>query len=97
MSKKHLPKTDKNRFSDLTNVNETASEITGKSKSKTFGLKDTKEPTPTPLHLTKKNRAKFTTMLRPDLREKLQNIADNNAISIADTLETIIEEYLDLK
>lgn len=45
----------------------------------------------------KRNRAKFTTMLRPDLRERLQNVADRHAISIADVLESIIEEYFEIK
>lgn len=97
MSKERKPKTDISRFSDLSDLDQSAAEITGKEKSKSFNLDDTKEPEPTPLHLTKKRRAKFTTMLKPELRDKLQNVADNNAISIADVIETIVEEYFGIK
>ena len=44
--------------------------------------------------VTAKGRAKFTTMLRTDLREKLANLSQKHQISIADALEQIITEYL---
>lgn len=39
-------------------------------------------------------RVKFTTMLRPDLKEYLEIIARGNGLSIADVLEFLIEENL---
>jgi len=38
-------------------------------------------------------RKKFTTMIRPDLRNLLDNIAHNNNISVAQLLEDILDEY----
>jgi len=92
------PKTDKSRLADLGDLTKQAAEITGKSEPKkpSFTLADAKPPKEREPGLTAKGRAKFTTMLRRDLREKLQAIADNNAISVADVLETVIEEYFDL-
>lgn len=90
-------KTDKSRLADLSQLTEEAQDITGRGKSKSFTLADAEQPAKEQEPgLTKKNRAKFTTMLRPDLREKLQNVADNHAISIADVLETIVEEYFEI-
>ncbi len=90
-------KTDKSRLADLSKLTEEARDITGQATSKRFSIEDTKPPEEEPEPgLTKKNRAKFTTMLRPDLRERLQNVADRHAISIADVLESIIEDYFDL-
>ena len=54
-----------------------------------FSVEDTKEPEP---GLTKRDRAKLTTMIMPDLRERLQNVADRHAISTADVLEIIVED-----
>lgn len=79
------------------NFNETVSEATGKPAGKSFTIEDTKQPAEREPGLTIRGRVKFTTMLKPELREKLQAIADNRAISIADVLETMIEEYLGLK
>lgn len=47
-------------------------------------------------YLTSKGRARLTTMLRPDLRDKLALIADSKGISLADVLETIICEYFEI-
>lgn len=95
MAKQQRPKADKSRLADLGDLNKAAAEITGKGEEKkpSFTLADAKPPKERAPGLTAKGRAKFTTMLRRDLREQLQNIADNNAISIADVLETVIEEY----
>jgi len=91
------PKTDKSRLADLSDLDKQAAEITGQeAKKKSFSIDDTKPPKERPPGLTAKGRAKFTTMLRGDLRDKLQAVADNHAISIADVLEKVIEEYFDL-
>lgn len=45
--------------------------------------------------LTNKGRLKFTTMLKPDLRQQLEIIAQNRTTSVADVLEIIVTEYLD--
>lgn len=91
-------KSDMSRLADLTNLDDKASKVSERKKSKTFGRHDIQTPTdpPTP-GLTAKNRAKFTTMLSPDLREKLDNVAKRNKMSIADVLEIIVKEYFDLK
>ena len=65
-------------------------------KAKSFSLKDTIEPPQRDLSLTLKGRAKFTTMLKPELRQALERIAINKQMSVADVLELIISEYLDL-
>ena len=91
-------KADKSRFSDLSNLDQEASKATGKGKSKSFTVEDTKPPKNKPKSgLTAKNRAKFTTMLRPDLKAKLDHVAKRNALSIADVLEVVIEEYFGFK
>lgn len=91
-------KADKSRFSDLGNLDQAASQATGRDKSKSFTPEDTKPPKRTPKPgLTQKNRAKFTTMLRPDLKQKLDHVAKRNTMSIADVLEVVIEEYFELK
>jgi hypothetical protein len=95
MSKERKPKTDTSRFGELTDQ---AAEITGKEKSKSFSIEDTKPPEPKKNpELTNRGRKKFTTMITPELRKLLQNVADNNAISIADALEIILEEYFNIK
>jgi len=95
MAKRH--KADKGRLEDLNQLTDQAVEITGKDTSKRFSIEDTrpqrKQRQP---GLTAKNRAKFTTMLKPDLKEKLQNVADRNHMSIADVLEVIITDYFGL-
>lgn len=94
---KRKPKTDTSRFSDLSDLDQSAAEITGKEKSKTFSLADTREPEPTDPKLNRKGRVKFTTTIKPELRELLQKAADNNAINISDVLETVIKEYFEIK
>jgi hypothetical protein len=80
-------------------VNEQVKAITPqqRAKGKTFTLEQATAPPPerTP-GLTAKGRVKFTTMLRPDLRAKLETLAASNHISAADVLETIIQEYFDI-
>lgn len=91
-------KADKSRFEDLTKLEEDISQATGQGKSKTFSVEDTKPPRRKHKPgLTQKNRAKFTTMLRPDLKQKLDHVAKRNTMSIADVLEVVIEEYFELK
>ena len=91
-------KADKSRFEDLTKLEEEISQATGQGKSKTFSVEDTKPPRHKPKPgLTQKNRAKFTTMLRPDLKQKLDHVGKRNGMSIADVLEIVIEEYFELK
>jgi len=72
---------------------------TGQDSKKTFSIDDTQpvKQSRQAQGITAKGRAKFTTMLRTDLREKLDNIARRNNITIADTLEQIIIEYLGIK
>ncbi len=94
---KRKPKIDKSRFSDLSDLDQSAAEITGKSKSKTFSLADTREPEQSDPSLNRKGRTKFTTTIKPELRDLLQKAADNNAINISDVLEIIIKEYFELK
>jgi len=67
------------------------------SSGKTFSLEDTTTPPPdrTP-GLTAKGRVKFTTMIKPELRQRLETLAAKNHISTADVLETIIMEYFNL-
>jgi len=89
-------KSDISRLGDLSDLTGKAEDITGKETSKSFSINDTKDSPDRSPGLTAKNRAKFTTMLRPDLRAKLQNVADNHAMSIADVLEIVIEEYFGL-
>lgn len=96
MAKQQRPHIDKSRLSDLEDLEKTVAEITGQS-GKSFSLADTKPTKERKPGLTAKDRAKFTTMLKPDLRSMLQAVADNRAISIADVLETILIEYFDLK
>lgn len=77
------------------------SNVTNKKKTttptgKTFSIDDMKKPPRQKAGVTRKGRVKFTTMLHPDLKIKLQNVANNNAISVADVLETIVNEYFGL-
>ena len=72
---------------------------TGQDSKKTFSIDDTQpvKQSAQAQGITAKGRAKFTTMLRTDLREKLDNLARRNNISIADALELIVTEYLGIK
>ena len=91
-------KSDMSRLADLTNLDDKASKVSERKKSKTFSREDIQAPAdPVTPGLTAKNRAKFTTMLSPTLREKLDNVAKRNKMSIADVLEIIVKEYFDLK
>jgi hypothetical protein len=65
--------------------------------NKTFTLQDAENAQERKPGLTNKGRAKFTTMLKPELRQKLQSIATNRQISVADVIETMITEYLGLQ
>jgi len=60
-----------------------------------FSLEDATTPAPDKIPgLTAKGRVKFTTMIKPELREKLDTLATKNGISTADVLERVITEYL---
>jgi|GEM_PF-4167807 DNA topoisomerase VI subunit B len=61
---------------------------------KSFKLSETLSKIDKQDYLTKDGRKKFTSMLKPCIRERLANIAHNNNKSIADVLETIVQEYL---
>lgn len=95
------PKTDLGGLLSAEEIERQAAEITGADKSasggKSFSLSDAKQKRQREPGLTARGRARFTTMLRPDLREKLEAIGSNRGITIADVIETIIEEYLGLK
>ena len=72
-------------------------EPTAKQK-KTFTLKDAiTPPPPRAAGRTRQGRIKFTTMIHPDLRMKLENMAAHKGISIADVLEIVLNEYLGKK
>lgn len=92
-------KADKSRLKDeLENITEKTAAATGAEKGKTFSSQDIKPPSKEQdPDKTIKGRKKFTTMLHPDLRDKLSNVAKNNQMSIADALEIIIKEYFGLK
>jgi hypothetical protein len=64
---------------------------------KSFTLNDATEPPKPEPGRTAKGRVKFTTMLKPELRNHLEAIAQNRQISVADVLETIVTEYLELR
>lgn len=77
--------------------------LTGSGKPKeqpeeqTFNLEDArKKKTPRREGVTAQGRVKYTTMLKPSLKEILQKVAKNNGMSSADVLETIILEYFGL-
>lgn len=96
------PKPDLGGLLSAEEIEKQAAEITGKAdtggkSARSFTLADAKNIKERTPGLTARGRARFTTMLRPDLREKLEAIASNRGISIADVIEVIIEEYLGLK
>lgn len=68
-----------------------AKQSTGK---KAITAEDLRAPADRAPGLTNKGRARFTTMLRPDLRAQLETIAANRACSLADVIETILVDYL---
>jgi len=96
MAKQQRPKLDTSRLADLENLEKSLGEVTGQ-KGKSFSLADTTPPKERTPGLTAKGRVKLTTMIKPELRDMIQAIADNNAISLADVLETILFEYFDMK
>lgn len=95
------PKPDLGGLLSAEEIERQAAEITGKETTgksgRSFSLADAKSVKERTPGLTARGRARFTTMLRPDLREKLEAIASNRGISIADVIEIIIEEYFGLK
>lgn len=97
MAKTNRPKLDTSRLADLENLDKSVGEVTGQRTGKSFSLADTTPPKERTPGLTAKGRVKLTTMIKPELRDMLQAVADNNAISLADVLETILLEYFDLK
>lgn len=92
-------KADKSRLTDeLENITEKTAAATGAEKGKTFSSQDTEPPSEEQdPDKTIKGRKKFTTMLHPGLRDKLDNVAKNNQMSIADVLEIVVKEYFGLK
>lgn len=97
MAKQQRPKLDTSRLADIENIEKSVGEVTGQKTGKTFSLADTTPPKKREPGLTAKGRVKLTTMIKPELRDMLQAVADNNAISLADVLETILLEYFDMK
>lgn len=94
------PKIDLNDFiPDPEAVEANVKAITPQQESNTgrrfsFSLEDATTPAPDKIPgLTAKGRVKFTTMLKPELREKLDTLAAKNGISAADVLERVIIEY----
>lgn len=98
MTKKPLPRrtlidTD---LPDPATVDQTIDQIsTGTAKKKTFTAADRRDPGKTKRQpgMTAKGRAKFTTMLKPELRRELERIAQNRTISVADVIEQILNDY----
>ncbi len=58
-----------------------------KRPKQTYTLADAKKPK------NRKKRKPVTMMLRPDLKELLNNIADNNNKSMSAVIEEILKEY----
>lgn len=80
-------------------TSKTVAKVTKKEPTttkKTFSIEDTKKAPRPKAGTTRKGRVKYTTMIHPDLKILLQNVANNNAISSADALELIIKEYFNL-
>ncbi len=97
MAKQQRPKLDTSRLADIENIEKSVGEVTGQRTGKSFSLADTTPPKERTPGLTAKGRVKLTTMIKPELRDMIQAIANNNAISLADVLETILLEYFDMK
>ena len=97
MAKQQRSRIDTSRLADIENIEKSVGEVTGQRTGKTFSLADAEPPKKREPGLTSKGRLKITTMITPELRAMLQNVADNNAISLADVLETILLEYFDMK
>lgn len=76
----------------ITTTRSTAPPTTGKPSITADDLRPPEKRSP---GRTNKGRVKFTTMLKPELRQQLETIAQNRAISAADVLEIIVTEYLD--
>ena len=105
MSKKTplRPKVAKTGFTDSglptpATVDQTVERITTRKQSNektAITADDLRTPAERTPGLTNKGRVKFTTMLKPDLRQQLETIAQNRATSVADVLEIIVTEYLD--
>jgi len=101
MAKRHSSKDRiKSLRTEAEDLNKKAAEITGQPQSKfTFSQKDT-VPNKAQQKVEQEDRSKrikFTTMLKPELREVLQNVANNHNLSLADVLELIIQDYFGLK
>lgn len=98
MSKKPLPRhtlTDTD-LPDPATVDQAIEKIsTGNARKKTFTAADRRKPATSKRQpgVTAKGRAKFTTMLKRELRTDLERIAQNRGISIADVLEQILVDY----
>lgn len=65
------------------------------SSTKRFTLADAKEKEQEPVN--EKGRARFNTTIKPELRDLLQRIAKNNALTVSDVLEEILIDYFGIK
>jgi|GEM_PF-3172589 seryl-tRNA synthetase len=61
---------------------------------KKYTLEDAKPPEKKVLE---KKRRPTTLMMRPDIRVLLDNIAQNNNVSLSQVLEDILKEYFDIR
>jgi hypothetical protein len=86
------PSTVDQQVEHITTTRSPATRATGKPA---ITADDLRTPTERAPGLTNKGRVKFTTMLKPELRQQLETIAQNRATSVADVLEIIVTEYLD--
>lgn len=65
-----------------------------KPTGKKYSLADTREPEP---ENEERKRKPFTMMLRPDLRILLNNVAQNNNVSLSQVIEDVLKEYFEIK
>jgi len=86
------PSTVDQQVEQITTTRSPATRATGKTSITADDLRTPEKRSP---GRTNKGRVKFTTMLKPELRQQLETIAQNRAISAADVLEIIVTEYLD--
>lgn len=72
----------------------TVADVTGQPIKKPFSAADLKATRKPRSPQTAEGRVKFTTMLRPDLRDQLDTLAAARGITIAAALEIILEDFL---
>ncbi len=73
---------------------ELAGDDSPKPTGKKYSLVDAREPEP---ENEEKKRKPFTMMLRPDLRLLLNNVAQNNNVSLSQVIEDVLKEYFEIK